>query len=162
MTGKTSALSSGCAAFALILLGCGSITPLDGDDGGVPPPPNATSPDAGIVSVLTHDAGRPDPGGAKDPGLSPPASKDAATPPMTNDGGPRPNAGTGGAPGQGGSGGTAQGCANKGDCSDGLVCNVATGVCVECLADGDCREKTKLCDLTTLTCLQCDGDCGGN
>ncbi|HLK88286.1 MAG TPA: hypothetical protein VKZ18_00250 [Polyangia bacterium] len=105
-----------CAALALVLVGCGSIVPLDGADGGEPPP--SKSIDAGPASRAT-DAG----------------------------------------------GGTAQGCAGKDDCSNGLVCDVTTGSCVECLVNADCPGKTKLCDLAKLTCLACpsdDGACGGD
>jgi len=160
MRGKRPALWTGCAAFALALLGCGSITPLEGADGGGPPP-EVTAPDTGIVSVLTRDAAAPAAGGTKDAGPLPKA-KDAGPPPMTSGAGGAPP-GSGGAPGPGGSGGATQGCSSEGDCSDGLVCNVATGACVECLVDADCKGKTNLCDLTRLTCLQCasDGDCGG-
>lgn len=154
MRGDRRAVWVGGAAFALALLGCGSITPLDGADGGVTAPPELTASDAGILSAASDDGGVPG-GGASQGSGSAPGTKDAGPPaPKMKDAGP---------PGQGGSGGTSQRCATKSDCSDGRVCNVATGLCVACLVDGDCKGKTKLCDLTSLTCLcPSDGDCGGD
>ena len=160
MRGDRRVVSAGCAALALALLGCGSITPLDGADGGVTAPPKVTVSDAGILSAATDDSGAPG-GGSKDP-TSPPASKDASPPPPKMKDAGSPTAGTSGAPGPGGGATSPQGCATKGDCSEGRVCHVATGLCVECLLDGDCKEKTKLCDLASLTCLcPSDANCGG-
>lgn len=137
MTAEQRASWTACAAFALVLVGCGSIVPLDGTDGDVASPPAST-----------------------------PRPMDAGPPSMTTDAGPpAPNSGAGGAPGKAGDAGTAAGCASKGYCSNGLVCDVATGRCVECLVNADCSGKTKLCDLARLTCLPCasdDGACGGD
>ncbi|HVV49434.1 MAG TPA: hypothetical protein VHO06_07240 [Polyangia bacterium] len=158
---------AGGAALALALLGCGSITPLDGADGGLVPP-RVTVPDAGIISVLSADAGSPPPAAqdagspppaAQDAGSPPPAAKDAGSPPPAakDAGPPPPKAKDAGPP-------PMTGCTGKGGCSGGLVCNAATGLCVECLVDDDCKGKTKLCDLSTLTCVGCGpgDDCDGD
>jgi hypothetical protein len=154
----------GWSAFVLALAGCGSITSLEGADAGARRAGD-TTPDAGLISIMTDDAGGP-PAKAKDAGTTPPAKDAGTAPPGTNDGGASPpNSGTGGAPGKvGGNGGngSGQGCAVKDDCG-GLLCNALTGLCVECLVDSDCHGKTKLCDPTTLTCLcASDDDCDGD
>jgi hypothetical protein len=151
-------------ALGLALAGCGSITSLEGADGGARRTGDIT-PDAGLISIMTDDAGVP-PTKAKDAAATPPAKDAGTTPPGKNDGGPPPpNSGTGGAPetgGGNGGNGSAQGCAVKDDCQN-LVCDVLTGLCVECLVNGDCHGKTKICDPTTLTCLcASDDDCDGD
>ncbi|HSY41832.1 MAG TPA: hypothetical protein VLA79_19985 [Polyangia bacterium] len=139
----------GCAAIALTLLGCGSITPLDGTDGGIVSPPRLTASDAGRISIESADAGGPT-AGINDAAPPPPPTKEA--------GAPMPE------PKDAGNGANTASCGAKGNCSNGLVCNPASGLCVECLVNDDCGGKTKLCDLATLTCLHCasDDDCEGD
>lgn len=158
----------GCAVFAFMLVGCGSITPLDGADGGVSSPRSVIAPDAGRISVLTGDAGLPGDAalpsgevataaGTADAAPPPPATKDA--------GASASEAGGGGASGAGGRDDDRnfQSCVIKNNCP-GLRCNVLTGLCIECLVNTDCQGKTKLCDPLTLTCLACfsTADCGGD
>src|SRR5690606_17857628 len=55
------------------------------------------------------------------------------------------------------------GCTSDDDCTD-QVCDTNTGLCVDCLGDGDCDEG-ETCDMTTNTCTEqgCLGneDCTG-
>jgi hypothetical protein len=59
----------------------------------------------------------------------------------------------------------AAGCASAGCPLDTLVCDLATGACVECLQQGDCGKyagRLPLCDPSTHTCVDCLSvlDCG--
>ncbi|PIV99889.1 MAG: hypothetical protein COW42_09605 [Deltaproteobacteria bacterium CG17_big_fil_post_rev_8_21_14_2_50_63_7] len=50
------------------------------------------------------------------------------------------------------------GCTSNGDCTAG-VCNTATGMCVDCMANGNCAAPTPTCDMATHTCV---ADCASN
>ncbi len=69
-----------------------------------------------------------------------------------DDGGttPPPPQGDGGSTPPPPPGGGDAGCRQKSDCPDG-VCDTARGVCVGCVADGDCPAG-KVCDPATKTC----------
>src|SRR5579863_4685938 len=168
MRSQRRAVWVGCAAIALALAGCGSITPLESADGGTVSPPRLTRSDAGRISIETADAG-PSTVETNDADPLPPPTKDAGAPmaePKDAGNGPSP-ARDAGAPmpdtKDAGKGANNSSCGAKGNCSNGLVCNPASGLCVECLVNDDCGGKTKLCDLATLTCLQCASgdDCEG-
>lgn len=47
-------------------------------------------------------------------------------------------------------------------CPQGLVCDVKSGECVQCLVDRDCGGNTPVCDAAARTCVQClvDATCG--
>ena len=158
MRSQRRAVWVGCAAIALALAGCGSITPLESADGGTVSPPRLTRSDAGRISIETADAG-PSTVETNDADPLPPPTKDAGAPmaePKDAGNGPSP-ARDAGAPmpdtKDAGKGANNSSCGAKGNCSNGLVCNPASGLCVECLVNDDCGGKTKLCDLATLTCV---------
>ena len=66
------------------------------------------------------------------------------------DGGAAGGAG-GSAGGIGGRSGAA--CTATTRCRNGMICNTATGACVECLSTSDCG--TQKCDLASQTCVDC-------
>ena len=51
-------------------------------------------------------------------------------------------------------------CQKDADCSavPGLRCDVASGLCVACLGDGDCAAPSKRCDSAWRACVACLGD----
>jgi len=77
-------------------------------------------------------------------------------------GGAMPDAGAGTSTGGGSSsGGASSGC-TAGSCGAG-VCDVASGQCVECVADGDCSGANHFCNADKV-CIECksNSDCGSN
>jgi hypothetical protein len=69
-------------------------------------------------------------------------------PPSANDGGPA------------GDGASRPPCADDSQCG-GLRCQVSTGACVACGADGDCTGARPKCDTTMGLCVECNAtsDC---
>lgn len=56
-------------------------------------------------------------------------------------------------------------CTKDGDCDDSAKprCDVASGICAQCLADKDCKDVSDRprCDAPSARCVEClvDGDC---
>ena len=81
--------------------------------------------------------------------------------------GGRGSAGAGGSSAGGRGGGAAgnagQSCSASGGCSNGMVCNTATGTCVECLVNGDCGGG-QVCYVAMHICVDClsNADCPTN
>jgi len=53
-------------------------------------------------------------------------------------------------------------CTNDKNCGDGLVCDVAQGVCRHCNDDADCSSVQPYCDPGSRSCVECltDANCG--
>jgi hypothetical protein len=156
--------------------GCGSIVPLDptappAGDGGLPRIFVTTSSetDAAVATPsAAHDGGASSTAQMPDAGQPKPSRPDAgqptsghpdAAPPPTK---PMPDAGGAAPPAKACL--VADGKGNGGGCNGGGVCNPATGTCVDCLTDDDCKSgKSSHCDTATFTCLPCaSGNCAGD
>lgn len=67
----------------------------------------------------------------------------------------------GGGDGGGNGGGGTTGCTSNDACSGGKVCNLSTGLCVNCLTNSNCSGSTPICNTSTDACVECvtAGDC---
>ena len=50
-------------------------------------------------------------------------------------------------------------CSESMPCADPMVCDTATGMCVECLAPGDCTAAEPVCENHACTLCRSDDDC---
>ena len=67
-----------------------------------------------------------------------------------------PDSSGGGTPGDGGD----DACTRAADCADGLVCNLSTGECEECIYDSQCEPLGQVCNAQTGRCE--DPECTSN